>query len=284
MVVAKISDGLGNQMFQYAFGRSVAEHREETLKLDTSSFTKRYKLRSFLLESFSIKHAPLSLMEKIRYDTLSKYIRKVSKKFPGIARLLLGICCEKKEYEFDETVFGASCHYFDGYWQDARYFENIRKELLEELSLIEPLNQDNIQMLETIQKCEAVSVHIRRGDYLKIKHQQVCTLEYYRKAVDILLGEVENPTFFIFSDDIEWARENLALPNETFFVDFNQDNPERDLELIKNCKHNVIANSTFSWWGAWLNRHDEKIVIVPTEWRVGFPIPKGLVLPGWREV
>lgn len=281
MIVTKISDGLGNQFFQYALGRSLSHKHNKTLKLDISAFTTNYTLRDYQLKKYNIVKKEFTFFEKMYFVYFYRIVKKLIIKLNLKNKIFKNIYWEKKEMSFDEKVFKTESQYFFGYWQDLRYFKDIRDLIVKELTLKEKLNEVNLKTLRLIHETHSVSLHIRRGDYLRIKHQQVCDLEYYKKAISIIQNKVEKPVFFIFSDDIQWVKENLEIDFETHYIDFNQDNPRFDIELMKNCKHNIIANSTFSWWGAWLNEYNDKIVISPKYWSKNFPTPEGLQEKDW---
>ena len=160
--------------------------------------------------------------------------------------------------------------YFEGYFQTEKYFKIFRKELLKDFSLKTELNDKNKKMLEQIKSTNAISLHVRHGDYLNLQnHFKICSLDYYKNAINLIIQKVENPHFYIFSDDIDWVRKNFNLNHHITIVDINSSNEGYfDLELMKNCKHNITANSSFSWWGAWLNENPDKIVITPKTWFV----------------
>jgi len=158
-----------------------------------------------------------------------------------------------------------------GFFQTEKYFSNIRNQILTDFTITKPLNKNNQQILEKIISTNSVSVHFRRGDYTKERVAKIfgtCSENYYKKAIKIIQNKSEkNITLFIFSDDIKWVKNNIKFDNKTFFVDVNSGKQGiYDLILMKNCKHNIIANSSFSWWGAWLNENLNKIVIAPTPW------------------
>ena len=158
-----------------------------------------------------------------------------------------------------------------GFFQNEKYFINVREQLLKDFELTEDLNRQNLEMLEKIKNTESVSVHFRRGDYTKTRLASVfgcCGENYYKNAIKIVAEKLSNkPTLFIFSDDIEWVKNNIKFDYETVFVDINSGKQGYfDLVLMKNCKHNIIANSSFSWWGAWLNENPNKIVVAPEPW------------------
>ena len=183
---------------------------------------------------------------------------------------------EEKRHGFDPGLTAPPrLHtYFKGYFQTEQYFLHCREQLCREFRLKTPLTPENARILEDIRSCCSISLHIRRTDYLSNPYLSPPPLEYYLRSMAEMEGRLraagapqESLRYFIFSDDIEWARQNLrpALPH--VHVDINDGGTGYfDLELMRNCRHHIIANSTFSWWAAWLNEHAEKIVIAPRIW------------------
>jgi len=173
--------------------------------------------------------------------------------------------------DYDESLLQSpDYYYYNGYFQNEKYFRSQREDLLKCFSSEIPLDEKNRQVLDQIQETNSVSLHVRRGDYVTLecanKFHGTCPLEYYKKAVKRIAKTVKNPHFFVFSDDIDWVNENLKTEYPLTIVDLNQGKGWLDLNLMKHCKHNIIANSSFSWWGAWLNQNPEKIVIAPKKW------------------
>jgi len=171
----------------------------------------------------------------------------------------------------------------DGFWQNAKYFKNIEKEIREEFTLRKPLDEKFANISRQIENIPSVSIHIRRGDYVndpktKAVHN-VCDLDYYNKAIDIIKTNVNNPTFFVFSDDIDWVSKNLEINSPTFWVSNLKSKDYEELILMSKCKHNIIANSSFSWWGAWLNQNPDKIVIAPKQWLINKTADELDILP-----
>ena len=178
----------------------------------------------------------------------------------------------EESFTFDERIMKLKGNlYLDGYWQTEMYFKSIRNELLDDFEIKSSPSGENSSMLDLICKSNSVSVHIRRGDYVNnaetFQKHGVSSMEYYNKAINYINKRVENTHFFIFSDDIEWVRQNFTIKHAIHFIGFNDASKNfEDLRLMKNCKHNIIANSSFSWWGAWLNENPNKIVIAPANW------------------
>lgn len=157
-----------------------------------------------------------------------------------------------------------------GFWQTYKYMNAINDRLLADFTFVPFSDSRNIETAKEIMSSESVSIHVRRGDYLKprirIVSGNICTTEYYNEAISIIKEKVANPRFFVFSNDIEWVKQNLDIPEAVYVNNNNNENSFRDMQLMSLCKHNIIANSSFSWWGAWLNRNSGKVVIAPKKW------------------
>lgn len=280
--VVKLWGGLGNQMFQYAFGQALANQCSVKVAYDASWFEEMRSLdwqhaveRRYGLSAFNaaVCFATSSQITEccpkrlVRHSRLPGEIRKWFN-IPKY-KVLSGKILERQENVYDKTLLEAkSFGYYEGYYQTEKYFKSIRSQLLEAFSLADPLNQENQLMLKQIREHNAISLHVRRGDYVQLADiYGVCSSVYYQNAVEYMLSHVQNPYFFIFSDDTEWVRDHLKLDIDCTIVDINDEKTAHwDLELMKNCQHNIIANSSFSWWGAWLNANPEKIVVVPQQW------------------
>ena len=263
-----IHGGLGNQMFQYAIGRSISLKRDVKLNLDLSKMG-GYNLRSFSLGKFNIPEG-LFIENKSKINKSNKYFHWIAKKLQKMNISINEKFYEKNEFFFDEEIFSISKNSIDGYWQSYKYFEDIRETLINEFTLKEDLNLKNKDVLKLINSTNSVSIHIRRGDYLNVSKNKsiynVFGMEYYQKAINYIKENVENPCFFVFSDDINWCVENFTIDN-VHYVDANTtSNFECDMVLMSQCEHNIIANSTFSWWGAWLNNNENKEVVAPKKW------------------
>jgi len=273
MIITKLAGGLGNQLFQYAAGRRLAYIRETGLKIDAISLGQHDTARVFALDHFHIK-ASIATPEEIEGVSVIDTDKKKRKAWN--ADHILGknklFFAREKAIHFERRILDLPDNtYLQGHWQSEKYFKDIRDVLLKDLTVNTPQQGKNLETAEKIKITNAVSLHIRRQDYVQKKHMasiyDVCTPEYYASAVAHIAKHVEKPHFFIFSDDIVWAKENMKLDFPTTYVDWNGDLAHfEDLRLMNQCKHNIIANSTFSWWGAWLNQNPEKIVIAPKRW------------------
>lgn len=292
MIIVKLMGGLGNQMFQYALGRRMAYVLGVKLKLDIFGFA-NYKLRTYGLSPFNIQENFTSPEEvtvlKVRKQGIAKrVIRRVLRKPLKLAPTYIR---EKKLFHFDPDILDlADGVYLEGSWQNEKYFADIKAIIRQEFTVKIPQAGKDKELAEQIASCESVSLHIRRGDYVSNSHTNqihgTCDQGYYLRCVDCLTQTVKNPQFFIFSDEPEWAHNNLKLSYPTRIVDHNKaDKNYEDLRLMSQCKHHIIVNSTFSWWGAWLSQNPEKIVFAPKRWlKSDDHDPKDLIPDKWIKV
>lgn len=258
--------GLGNQLFQYAFARAVAEILKCDFKFDISSY-QIDNLRKLELEIFK-PNLPIANENEIK-------ALKIKAKVPNFLRKILKIekfdtksYFHEKEFVFHPEVFKKNPPmYFEGFWQSEKYFKQIEAVIREDFTFENFDFIENTQLLEQIQNSNSVAFHIRRGDYVNNPKVQaiydVITLQYYQNAIEYMQKNLENPVFCVFSDDIEWVKNNLVLENALYSTGKNH---FEDFYFMQNCKHNIIANSSFSWWAAWLNNNKNKIVIAPEKW------------------
>lgn len=266
MTIVKIAGGLGNQMFQYAFYLALKE-KSGNVKLDISSFRSYHLHNGFELDKiFNIQYS----------NATNKERRELSNQGDEFIVRILRMFLKHKSTEFvepflgynEDVFFNIEGRYFIGYWQSYKYFKNIalvvRNAFAFPLSL---LSDRNKLLRKEIQKNNSVSIHVRLGDYVGHPlYSNICTLDYYRKAIDLIVNRIPDSTFFIFSNDTRRCLEKLNLPN-CIVVDWNSgEDAYWDMYLMSCCKHNIIANSTFSWWGAWLNLNPSKIVVSPSKW------------------
>lgn len=268
----RIKEGLGNQMFQYAVGRSLAIQKRTALVLDKWLF-ETYTYRKFELTRFQISGEFLSKRRRIWEDQLHR--RRVWRLRPLLETLCFPFVpkyIQDLEQGFDERLAKINGDiYLDGFWQSERYFNSIRDILLKEFTFKEAADAENSRMLSRIGSCNAVCVHIRRGDYVSTPHGRqthgVCSLEYYHGGFEYIRKRITDPVFFVFSDDPEWAASNFSNFQSTTVVSHNVGRDDiEDMRLMMNCRHFIIANSTFSWWSAWLSQNPDKIVIAPKRW------------------
>jgi hypothetical protein len=286
LVIVKLLGGLGNQMFQYATGRAVAIRLGTALLLDTSAF-EQYDLRRYELGAFAIEARVATSNDLARAGgnpALPSWLRRLGR-VAGLTRP--AALYKEAAFTYEENILHVCAPvHLDGYWQSERYFLDVAGKLRKEFTLTQPLDEANLRILDKIRDpvSQAVSLHIRRGDYVSNAHTAqfhgVCTLDYYRSAVDLISARVSNPHFFVFSDDPDWVRDNLSLDHLMTVVAVNSaDRGVLDMTLMMSCRHHVIANSSFSWWGAWLNPHEDKIVVAPKRWFSGASLDTRDLIP-----
>lgn len=285
MIAVELIGGLGNQMFQYAAGKALALNRKEDLVLDHRLFNS-YKVHDYSLDHFNI-HTP-SLVNEIFFKPIS-FSDKV-KAFIFHKKIFSKYV--EKDLAYDQKLNSLSEKnvYLQGYFQSEKYFLNFEDQIRRDFEITSDLQDRTLKMLNNIESRNSVSLHIRRGDYISNPTANAvhgsCDLNYYYKAVAIIKSKIENPVFFIFSDDITWAKENLSFDAAIYFVDFTDASTNfEDIKMMSNCKHNIIANSSFSWWGAWLNKNVNKIVIAPEKWfNVDYHNTKDIIPESWLKI
>jgi hypothetical protein len=291
MVIVKLMGGLGNQLFQYAAARRIAFINNVPLKLDISGF-EVYKLHKYSLRAFNIQEMFASAEEinalKHEEQGLIKVLLTKTKK----GRHSLDVpYVKEKHFQFDPDILKLKAPvYLDGYWQSEKYFKDIEDIIRREFTVKARSDEKNEKMAGEIAAASAVSLHIRRMDYITDKNTNqilgTCSMDYYSRAIEKILKKVANPHFFVFSDDAEWIMENMKIDAlSTFVIHNGPDKNYEDLRLMSLCKHNVIANSTFSWWGSWLNSNPEKIVYCPSQWFKAKELNKNdLIPPAWESI
>lgn len=291
MIITKLIGGLGNQMFQYVVGRHLGMKNDSVLKLDISGFND-YKLRTYDLSCFNIQENIATLEDLSRVllpsdDCVHRIKKYLDARHPGIPRIRY---IKEHSYNFNPEVltFGDNT-YLDGYWQSEKYFSDIKEVVKEEFSLKNKPDPINESYLEEIMDCESVSVHVRRGDYVSNpRAAQVhgfLGLEYYQKALSIILKNTDRPHFFVFSDDPGWAERNIKTDAPIIYIKHNGTKNYEDLRLMSTCKHHIIANSSFSWWGAWLSPEKEKLVITPRRWFKSDGLnARDLIPESWQKI
>lgn len=291
MIIVRLIGGLGNQLFQYAVGRNLADRHKTKLKIDISGF-ETYKLHKYSLAPFNIREdiataEEISQLTSANQGNSNGFFTKLFRRPAGSPASHI----REKHVHFDPEILNLPDNvYLDGYWQSEKYFSDIEKDIRREFTVKDPQKDKDRETADIIASCEAVSLHIRRGDYVSnATTNQIfgtCGLDYYHSSIGIIAQNVPNPHFFIFSDDPEWARNNLKLDYPTTLVEHNNaDRNFEDLRLMSQCNHNIIANSSFAWWGAWLNNNPDKIVIAPAKWfQTAKYDPKDIIPPQWIKL
>lgn len=270
MIIVKLMGGLGNQMFQYAFGRALSIKHNQKLILDIDEFS-TCESRDFELNKYNISGKIFTRKEKTNLKILNpkSLFFKLLKKL-NLTSLIPNYYLEKT-LVYHEDILTLDNMYFDGYFQNEKYFKSIRNELLNDFKITEDITAYTKEVKKLIKSSDkSVSLHIRRGDYVSNSRinniHGTCSLEYYTKAIEYIKTQIGEINIFIFSDDISWVKENLHHKNIYFVESYNNRIPHEDIYLMSLCSHHIIANSSFSWWGAWLNQNENKIVIAPKRW------------------
>jgi hypothetical protein len=275
MYVVKLSGGLGNQMFQFAFGQHLAKISGGEVKYEISYFknpkfiknvtTWDYELNKLNINVPIIKHDFFSKLEDLNRANKIKFV---------LFNMLFNfknsffIVPESKFELFQKIPLFKKNRFFIGYWQSEVFFEGIENNISNWFVLKDEFksSKKNQKNLSTIINSNSISIGVRRGDHVKLNSSS--NLNYYHKAIEIISKEIDNPFYVIFSDDIDWCKENLIINHKHIFINANKTMPFEDMELMSKCKHNIISNSTFNWWGAYLNQNKDKIVISPKSRRI----------------
>jgi hypothetical protein len=278
-VIISLSGGLGNQLFQYAMGRALSLRNGLPLVLDLTWFdyvknldSSVATLRKYALEPFELN--VITQSSSLLKPKIPKFLRSIVSR---LQRYIPHIQKNQKVYTergfaFDEGAYSLQKPVrLDGYWQSPRYFEDCADLIRSELGKPRSVSAATKEMLERIRGVDAICLHIRRGDYISNKSAAsmhgLCGLEYYLTGLEQVCDGLVNPHCFIFSDDPIWVKENMQLAVPMTIVDINgPDAAHEDLWLMSACKRFVIANSSLSWWGAWLSEHMDKVIVAPSQW------------------
>jgi hypothetical protein len=289
MIISQIIGGLGNQMFQYAAGRALSLGRGQSLRLDISGFAGYGLHQGFELQRVFNCSTEIAAEPDVRnilgWPFLSSIRRVVAR--PGMAAFRRdGFVVEPHFHYWPEMNHVPQDCYLVGYWQSEKYFQTHTSEIRADFTFKPPLLDRNAKLAEQIDQVNAVSLHVRRGDYVDNAKTNathgVCSLDYYRAAIQHVSDRIIRPYFFIFSDDIAWVKDNLKIDMPCQYVDHNQGEESfNDMHLMSLCQHHIIANSSFSWWGAWLNPNANKIILAPKKWFANKNNVKDLFPQGW---
>jgi len=291
MIVAKLNGGLGNQLFQYAAARRLSIKHATKLKLDIEYLKNSHQKitnRQYCLDKFNIKAdiaTPLEIAEisGIR-PNLKMNLLVRTRRALGL-NSLAPHAIKEKSFQFDPSFIAAPDDiYMLGFWQSEKYFTDIHNTLRRELSFIQGPQGKNADLASKIATENAVFLHIRRGDYVShpdvAKLNGTCDQAYYDRSLSIIADKVRNPVLYVFSDEPEWVRQNMHFPFPTTIIDHNgPDDAHEDLRLMSLCRHAIIANSTFSWWGAWMIDSEDKVVVAPRKWFADPDIDTSDVIP-----
>lgn len=283
MIVLKVTGGLGNQMFQVAFAKKIANETKEEIYLDTSVY-KKYKIRNYALSNLKVSTQLKTLSESnISHIGLLR-LRFSQKQYRLIQRIIRDLHIREKiggklyallakrgfYYNFDPYYYSSPrlsnkdiCIY--GYFQSEKYFLPYKKEIMEDMKVKITPTEDEKKVIDELSSCDSVGVSMRLGDdYVNSSFLNVCDEDYYYRAMDYVYKKNKNVVFYIFSDDIKRAKDNFSFRYPVKYIEGFRD--YESLRLLYSCKHFVISNSSFSWWGAYLSENKEKIIVAPKKW------------------
>lgn len=288
MVTIRIKGGLGNQLFQYAAGYALAKRMNQKLKLD-SSFFPQQTLRGFKLGYLNVTFVDVverqsGLVKAYKNKYLNKTLRKANVRVLPCGKQTKYLLETRSDIVPEFFNISAPNIYLDGYYQSEKYFREYKADLIKQFTPNYPSEAEYESVLAEIQGCEAVAVHVRRGDFLTAQNDPnpnhyLLGEQYYHNALKYVIEHLENPVFFWFSDDIDWVKKNFGEKENFRFVSLHTKHADIDeMMLMKNCKHVIAANSTFSWWASWLNEHEDAMHICPAK-RYGnlYMIPDGWI-------
>ena len=265
MKIVRFLGGLGNQMFQYAFYKSL-EQTGADVRADINGYQTYSLHNGFELEDlFNIRLKKVGPFISSLYDSSNRkwHLRKL-RQIMGLKKAYYE---QASPFEFDPSVYENKQGLYWGYWQNVSYVEPVSNLLRKDFIFKRTPKSASTSIFDDIKNSNSVSLHIRRGDYLKDPLLGgICGIAYYQNAVNLLKEHYNDLKFYIFSDDITWSEKNLPIPGAVFVKGNEGTYSFADMHMMSICKHNIIANSSFSWWGAWLNINSNKIVIAPKKW------------------
>ncbi|PKL51071.1 MAG: hypothetical protein CVV39_00565 [Planctomycetes bacterium HGW-Planctomycetes-1] len=271
MIIVYLKGGLGNQLFQYAAARSLAHKHNTIVKLDTTAYyyggPRQYELYHFNIQENVAVTAEIRKLTDVKQNKFQKLLfALLHNRSPLSAH---HIRYNKALYKADFFNLPDNI-YLEGYFQSEKYFINIADIIRDEFKVKYELTGKNKEIAELMTNIQSVNICVRRGDFItddkaNQKHG-VCGLDYYYRCIEQLVKKVKNPHFFVFSNDFDWCRDNLKIQYPVNYIDHQQDKAYEDLRLMSFCKHHIIGNSTFHWWGAWLAPYSDKLVFAPKKW------------------
>lgn len=280
MVIIRLMGGLGNQMFQYAFGKRMALVNKTELVLDQSLLldkSKPHELvthRNFDLNILNLSEYRWATAEEIfayNGNPSQHSSKRILRKIKNIFYPKKLIVQFRNDFQKEHLLIKDDVCYV-GRWQNELYFKDVSEQIKKEFIITAPLNEEILFFENKIKNCNSVCLHIRRSDLITSPIYSLSigalTLDYFIQAINHLRNKVEKPTFFIFSDDKEWCKQNIILPEQVFYMDETTSGKKAEghLYLMQQCTHFIISNSTFAWWAAWLGEKENSVIIAPKQW------------------
>lgn len=282
MISVKIMSGLGNQLFQYASAYALAKKLNTSLTLDISHYLGSKDFRKFELGKLNLHFA--SFTKKTAFKSFITEISKSKKIRNWLNLYSMPSYFIEEDYGHNDSFMRLRNNtYLDGYFQSVYYFEHNKADLKEQFKCIAPSSYI-LEWKNRCMDCNSVAIHIRRTDYMDNSFYYQIPNTYYDHALQIIEKKIDNPQFLIFSDDYAWLKKNkYAFPINAILMETRD--AVTDFEVMKSCKHFIIANSTFSWWAAWLGDYHEKIVVAPRQWSNAHPnLDRSLLLEDWIKI
>ena len=285
MVVIGVNGGLGNQMFQYALYLKFKTLGKEAYIDDEILVNKLNNVKAlkvfdvFNLEYQKCEKRTVRMLADVSMDPISRIRRKIF----GTRSSKDTLYEEKLDDNFNNEIFDIDNKYLKGYWQSEKYFSDIKEEIVRNYTF--NISNDEVkEVLSKIESTNSISIHLRRGDYVgNSVYDSICNTTYYNRSIKYIREHVQNPIFFVFSDDPEYAKERYQGKEFVVIDTFSGNRSHYDMYLMTKCKHNIVANSSFSWWGAWLNNNEDKIVICPQKWSNRFEL-KNISSEKWVKI
>ena len=299
MIVVELVGGLGNQLFQYAIGKNLALKNKTDLVVDTRFLMSRniqsrnVTYRNYDLDIFTVNPSFVAPSITFRYGTSSslllRHAKRVFNKYINIGRLQY--VSERTPYQYESRIDKLTDNvYLSGYWQSTWYFRSIEQQLKAELQFADPIPDYASELADEIRRNQSsVCVHVRRSDFVNNRRHDIVQPSYYHQAEQLIRERIMSPTFYVFSDDIEWCRTHIRFSAPTVYVgdEWAGDRAQIHLQLMTLCHHFIIPNSTFGWWAAWLSPSLNKVVIAPKKWAYvneNFISSNELTYPGWLTI
>ena len=292
MIIVKLMGGLGNQMFQYAAGRSLSLKNNCSLNLDLSFLQDLsdkpddYVVRDYDLDIFDLPvgfagpEVESKLAKRSSNKNVNRILNKLLGKKPGYYK--------QPYFHFDESFYRKKPPlYLEGYWQSEKFFKPVESVIRQDFTFKEPIQQHSESLLQEIRHSNSICVNVRRGDFVSSDTHALVDLDYYRTADQIIRSRIDDPAYYIFSDDIEWCRNNLQFYTPGKYITHLHAGRKFGcyLQLMASCKHFIIPNSSFGWWAAWLSNKPDKIVIAPEKWFNKGPLDTQDLIPAeWLKV
>jgi len=292
MVIVRFKGGMGNQMFQYAFGRQLAYDLQADLKFDLTNLLYRNNPPDFVYRKYDLDVFKVTINFLHPSGLLSTVFNRRNKKMSqGLRWLLMRNYAVLKEphFHFDPQILPAAKEgvVYDGWWQSPKYFAGVEATIRQEFAFSRSIISESQELLQRIEQCNAICLNVRRTDFLKVDTLNATNLDYFLRAADFMAQQVGDPHFFIFSDDVAWCRENIKLsfPLEVVGHEHKGYKFGNYLQLMTRCRHFIIPNSSFAWWAAWLNTNPNKQVVAPKNWFTDATIDTADLVPeSWHRL